>query len=72
MMLCWQCGAEVPASAQTCPECDAELGESPRLRVSRGEVRCPACGCVWEQEEEVCPECGASPLDDTPGPDEDE
>lgn len=57
-MLCWQCGAEVPADALTCPECDSELGDAPGRGVRRGEQYCPSCGCSWEQEEKACPVCG--------------
>jgi len=67
-MNCWQCGAEVASDDRTCPYCDAPLGENPLSRVRRGELRCPSCGCVWEQEESVCPACGASPYD-APGDD---
>ena len=68
-MLCWQCGAEVSPGTDTCPECDAPLGEQ-QSRVRKGELRCPLCGCVWEQEEQVCPACGGSPYDDSDRPDD--
>ena len=68
-MLCWQCGAEVPSDTDTCPECDAPLDQQPS-RVRKGELRCPWCGCKWEQEEEVCPACGASASGDSEEPDE--
>ncbi|RLF66718.1 MAG: hypothetical protein DRN57_06510 [Thermoplasmata archaeon] len=52
VVVCTNCGAEIPADSTQCPECGA-LFEDVEMK------ECPKCGELVELDAEKCPKCGA-------------
>lgn len=47
--LCWKCEEIIPASANFCPFCGAEMKHT-----------CPKCGNTFSAQYPICPECGTN------------
>lgn len=74
-MKCPSCGADLPADAQFCIECGAEVGQAASTgatvqlpRASRTAVPCPACGASNPTFAVYCVRCGQRLSDPPPPP----
>ena len=70
---CPECGAEVLPEDETCPECDAPLKKSVKVRkkneksFEKPRSRCGECGTELGLDDDSCPECGVSMYGGHPG-----
>ncbi|MEI6796876.1 MAG: zinc ribbon domain-containing protein [Methanomassiliicoccales archaeon] len=61
--ICSECGADVPAEANECPQCGEKFDEEQKkdaqvAKVADGELRCPKCNNVVFNTDTKCWNCG--------------
>lgn len=59
--ICSECGAEVPSSADKCPQCGERFDESkeePKPKDKKDEFVCTECGAAVDENAKTCWNCG--------------
>ncbi|SDN56099.1 zinc ribbon domain-containing protein [Acetanaerobacterium elongatum] len=61
IIICANCGGEVPLNTTFCGSCGAKVQESSGINegITAADSVCPACGCMVENESVFCGKCGA-------------
>ncbi|MEW6222837.1 MAG: SPFH domain-containing protein [Candidatus Hadarchaeota archaeon] len=52
LVICPNCGAQVPSNSKFCPECGGKIATKPKT------IKCPKCGEAVPAETKFCPSCG--------------